>query len=193
MCGRPGGHVPAPEGRGDGVAALVDGRPDGPGLHRAAPARRADQAGRAARAHADAHTLSLYSRSACTSAAAAIRWSTWSPIALARSSASVRSEGDPMPDWRFTRARRRCSSAATASVSDSPVSPRARRDRKSTRLNSSHLGISYAVFCLKKKKKLVIVILSEWDDSALTARAFDVDDGWKLYGTLGEDSQGTQP
>src|SRR5258705_7705085 len=27
-----------------------------------------------------------------------------------------------------------------------------RRDRKSTRLNSSHLGISYAVFCLKKKK-----------------------------------------
>src|SRR5437899_3679718 len=28
------------------------------------------------------------------------------------------------------------------------------QDRKSTRLNSSHLGISYAVFCLKKKKKL---------------------------------------
>src|SRR5256885_16669282 len=29
----------------------------------------------------------------------------------------------------------------------------ARLDRKSTRLNSSHLVISYAVFCLKKKKK----------------------------------------
>src|SRR5262245_64905687 len=28
-------------------------------------------------------------------------------------------------------------------------------DRKSTRLNSSHLGISYAVFCLKKKKKII--------------------------------------
>src|SRR2546426_3108450 len=28
------------------------------------------------------------------------------------------------------------------------------KDRKSTRLNSSHLVISYAVFCLKKKKKL---------------------------------------
>src|SRR5437899_9612294 len=28
-----------------------------------------------------------------------------------------------------------------------------RENRKSTRLNSSHLGISYAVFCLKKKKK----------------------------------------
>src|SRR5258705_4710457 len=33
------------------------------------------------------------------------------------------------------------------------------RDRKSTRLNSSHLGISYAVFCLKKKKKLKQVIV----------------------------------
>src|SRR3989442_11025958 len=30
---------------------------------------------------------------------------------------------------------------------------RGRRDRKSTRLNSSHVRISYAVFCLKKKKK----------------------------------------
>src|SRR2546430_12955586 len=30
---------------------------------------------------------------------------------------------------------------------------RAQRDRKSTRLNSSHSQISYAVFCLKKKKK----------------------------------------
>src|SRR5438477_12031583 len=28
-----------------------------------------------------------------------------------------------------------------------------RQDRKSTRLNSSHMSISYAVFCLKKKKK----------------------------------------
>src|SRR2546426_7016856 len=28
-------------------------------------------------------------------------------------------------------------------------------DRKSTRLNSSHLVISYAVFCLKKKKKIL--------------------------------------
>src|SRR3712207_7135497 len=30
---------------------------------------------------------------------------------------------------------------------------RLERDRKSTRLNSSHANISYAVFCLKKKKK----------------------------------------
>src|SRR2546429_5452607 len=35
----------------------------------------------------------------------------------------------------------------------SNFAPRRRRDRKSTRLNSSHGYISYAVFCLKKKKK----------------------------------------
>src|SRR3712207_7668171 len=35
-----------------------------------------------------------------------------------------------------------------------PSRPRGRRrDRKSTRLNSSHANISYAVFCLKKKNK----------------------------------------
>src|SRR5256885_2794346 len=34
---------------------------------------------------------------------------------------------------------------------------RCRRDRKSTRLNSSHLVISYAVFCLKKKKIHIVV------------------------------------
>src|SRR3712207_7742229 len=32
------------------------------------------------------------------------------------------------------------------------------RDRKSTRLNSSHANISYAVFCLKKKKKITYYI-----------------------------------
>src|SRR3712207_7557962 len=34
--------------------------------------------------------------------------------------------------------------------------PAGGRDRKSTRLNSSHANISYAVFCLKKKKKKYI-------------------------------------
>src|SRR5204863_8143696 len=33
------------------------------------------------------------------------------------------------------------------------------RDRKSTRLNSSHVEISYAVFCLKKKKNTIIKII----------------------------------
>src|SRR5256885_12835446 len=32
---------------------------------------------------------------------------------------------------------------------------RCRQDRKSTRLNSSHLVISYAVFCLKKKRNII--------------------------------------
>src|SRR5262245_65978764 len=40
------------------------------------------------------------------------------------------------------------SDLVAAAARDRPLS-----DRKSTRLNSSHLGISYAVFCLKKKKK----------------------------------------
>src|SRR5438309_8053734 len=35
------------------------------------------------------------------------------------------------------------------------------RDRKSTRLNSSHSSISYAVFCLKKKKKIKYRVLSK--------------------------------
>src|SRR5439155_19547157 len=51
---------------------------------------------------------------------------------------------------------------------DPPADPRPRRvraarppdggdrDRKSTRLNSSHVAISYAVFCLKKKKKKIL-------------------------------------
>src|SRR2546427_5584916 len=40
-----------------------------------------------------------------------------------------------------------------ASTADFDFSNTARADRKSTRLNSSHSQISYAVFCLKKKKK----------------------------------------
>src|SRR2546430_5272452 len=40
-----------------------------------------------------------------------------------------------------------------ARPSDRPSTP---EDRKSTRLNSSHSQISYAVFCLKKKKKKII-------------------------------------
>src|SRR5205814_8065262 len=54
----------------------------------------------------------------------------------------------------------RCHSARTTPSSSrstpapasgcTPIPPKG--DRKSTRLNSSHLGISYAVFCLKKKK-----------------------------------------
>src|SRR3712207_7219316 len=41
--------------------------------------------------------------------------------------------------------------AVWAAVGDLGLRARLRRDRKSTRLNSSHANISYAVFCLKKK------------------------------------------
>src|SRR5947199_3729655 len=49
------------------------------------------------------------------------------------------------PKWSKVVVRDRCQKIAVMSI---------RADRKSTRLNSSHLGISYAVFCLKKKKKV---------------------------------------
>src|SRR3712207_8793368 len=42
---------------------------------------------------------------------------------------------------------------AVARRGQKPLRAVAGRDRKSTRLNSSHANISYAVFCLKKKKK----------------------------------------
>src|SRR5699024_12223099 len=41
-----------------------------------------------------------------------------------------------------------------ASVGGRATEGAQREDRKSTRLNSSHVSISYAVFCLKKKKKV---------------------------------------
>src|SRR5256885_4334018 len=47
--------------------------------------------------------------------------------------------------------RRKYSSKALSKLAES--------DRKSTRLNSSHLVISYAVFCLKKKKKYDEVVV----------------------------------
>src|SRR2546430_9817469 len=43
----------------------------------------------------------------------------------------------------------------TSPDSPSPSRRSRRRDRKSTRLNSSHSQISYAVFCLKKKKNVL--------------------------------------
>src|SRR5438045_7732452 len=58
--------------------------------------------------------------------------------------------GAPRPRGAPRRAARRSGADRLRSLRGARA---ARRDRKSTRLNSSHLGISYAVFCLKKKKK----------------------------------------
>src|SRR5256885_7342659 len=55
------------------------------------------------------------------------------------------------------------SSPSAPEGSDFPLSATsaiADQDRKSTRLNSSHLVISYAVFCLKKKKNTTVPLLS---------------------------------
>src|SRR2546430_10282531 len=53
---------------------------------------------------------------------------------------------------------------------------RSPRDRKSTRLNSSHSQISYAVFCLKKKKK-AISHSSFWPNTGIFVIEDDVHDG----------------
>src|SRR5256885_12909852 len=44
---------------------------------------------------------------------------------------------------------------ANLAFEDLPLLAAAKLDRKSTRLNSSHLVISYAVFCLKKKNNII--------------------------------------
>src|SRR5947199_2665792 len=51
-----------------------------------------------------------------------------------------------------------------------PVLPRQGADRKSTRLNSSHLGISYAVFCLKKKKTIALKRRFNWRGTSICMR-----------------------
>src|SRR2546422_6370405 len=60
-----------------------------------------------------------------------------------------RSYSDATTRRRSRRGRRPLSSSATGAAATSCTGS----DRKSTRLNSSHGYISYAVFCLKKKKK----------------------------------------
>src|SRR3712207_7772858 len=71
-------------------------------------------------------------------------------------------DGDPLAGAQLPLAQRRRLGALVGRVEQ--VQPRAlevgrrqavgdQEDRKSTRLNSSHANISYAVFCLKKKKK----------------------------------------
>src|SRR3712207_7128054 len=51
-----------------------------------------------------------------------------------------------------------------------PAYQRVAADRKSTRLNSSHANISYAVFCLKKKKKSDSVLFTGPSQMAVAGR-----------------------
>src|SRR5256885_6947649 len=60
----------------------------------------------------------------------------------------------------------RAEANSRSSDNGKPRSSRQRIDRKSTRLNSSHLVISYAVFCLKKKKNSSICYLLYFDTAS---------------------------
>src|SRR3712207_8461439 len=74
---------------------------------------------------------------------------------LSRSLLSPEAGAEPIPVLEIkANDILRCGHGATAGAID-PTQlfyAQARGDRKSTRLNSSHANISYAVFCLKKKK-----------------------------------------
>src|SRR5690349_22734379 len=73
-----------------------------------------------------------------------------------------RSAGPPSGTAR----RRGCSRRTRPPAAPPPhQASRPPPDRKSTRLNSSHVEISYAVFCLKKKKhKALVVLIAKADD-----------------------------
>src|SRR5256885_5649979 len=75
-----------------------------------------------------------------------------SELARRRELARERLVVESQPDRASTQGRWGAGSRTTTSpASLGPTT--APRDRKSTRLNSSHLVISYAVFCLKKKRR----------------------------------------
>src|SRR2546430_13258648 len=71
------------------------------------------------------------------------------PYAIATASRRLGRRNCANQSTNSTVASRQSNSMFASTISASPDC----RDRKSTRLNSSHSQISYAVFCLKKKKK----------------------------------------
>src|SRR2546429_6651083 len=80
---------------------------------------------------------------------------------------------DALPISRTVRVSRCCSMSSTttsaprATTSTATRRSSSARDRKSTRLNSSHGYISYAVFCLKKKKKQLLTTIHTRDKPLL--------------------------
>src|SRR5258707_8867351 len=71
---------------------------------------------------------------------------------------SVRIEGPQLVEVFGTLPRDRGRARKIIGSQGNYMAYRGARDRKSTRLNSSHANISYAVFCLKKKKKISALI-----------------------------------
>src|SRR5205807_4288080 len=85
--------------------------------------------------------------------------------------------------FRSRSARRSCRRLGSAAQRGGRPSASPGRDRKSTRLNSSHLVISYAVFCLKKNssdlvplcdqsRSLAVTLATGLDRRAATTRVF---------------------
>src|SRR5437899_6402991 len=71
-----------------------------------------------------------------------------------RSSRRHKTGATPAPLVALLSSDRGCPQFSLPTTRITCVNSSGSRDRKSTRLNSSHLGISYAVFCLKKKNNL---------------------------------------
>src|SRR5204863_8012757 len=84
-----------------------------------------------------------------------------------------RSRRAPLRGRRDGRRSRGCAGRRSSGRRSAPGRER-RRDRKSTRLNSSHVEISYAGFCLKKKKNLGLgVRRANRDITAIAASIVD--------------------
>src|SRR5690606_41190917 len=72
-------------------------------------------------------------------------WKPWKPVIVKN-----KLENCNAAVYEISLVKYGCKAAAIASGSVKPVAGFLPKDRKSTRLNSSHVKISYAVFCLKK-------------------------------------------
>src|SRR5256885_8676304 len=68
-------------------------------------------------------------------------------------------EREPVPLNELTLGLQCGGSDAASAITANPTLGVASEDRKSTRLNSSHLVISYAVFCLKTKKTIDYMLM----------------------------------
>src|SRR5207247_6055286 len=79
--------------------------------------------------------------------------------------ATARAPVPSAPAWAATRCARRTTTRPRTAGAPAAFPPPSRRDRKSTRLNSSHEWISYAVFCLKKKKNKTVAQTTPVDKS----------------------------
>src|SRR2546430_11986725 len=74
----------------------------------------------------------------------------------------------PAAGPRLERRRRDSRRGRSARAARPDSRPHPHGDRKSTRLNSSHSQISYAVFCLKKKKKHIQTLLARRTDYSVS-------------------------